>query len=57
MKYDIYKGIIIYVRVFEGAIKPGVRIRFMNVGKDFDVQEVGIFAPASSRSKVFPPEK
>ena len=45
MKYDIYKGIIIYVRVFEGAIKPGVRIRFMNVGKDFDVQEVGIFAP------------
>ena len=45
MKYDIYKGIIIYVRIFEGAIKPGVRIRFMNVGKDFDVQEVGIFAP------------
>jgi len=45
MKYDIYKGIIIYIRVFEGAIKPGVRIRFMNVAKEFDVQEVGIFAP------------
>src|ERR1700685_4225641 len=44
MKYDIYKGIIIYVRIFEGAVKPGVRIDFMNVDKDFDVQEVGIFA-------------
>jgi len=46
MKYDIYKGIIIYIRLFEGAIKPGVRIRFMNTGRDFDVQEVGIFTPA-----------
>jgi GTP-binding protein LepA len=45
MKYDIYKGIIIYVRIFEGSIKPGTRIHFMNVKKDFDVQEVGIFAP------------
>ena len=45
MKYDIYKGIIIYIRLFEGSIKPGVRIRFMNTGHDFDVQEVGIFAP------------
>ena len=45
MKYDIYKGIIIYIRLFEGSIKPGVRIRFMNVEKEFDVQEVGIFAP------------
>jgi hypothetical protein len=52
MKYDIYKGIIIYIRVFEGSIKPGVRIRFMNVGKEFDVQEVGIFAPAISPVKM-----
>ena len=45
MKYDIYKGIIIYVRLLEGAIKPEMKIRFMNVGKEFVVQEVGIFVP------------
>ncbi|MDO8675005.1 MAG: translation elongation factor 4 [Candidatus Omnitrophota bacterium] len=45
MKYDIYKGIIIYIRLFDGQVKPGVRIRFMNVGKEFDIQEVGIFGP------------
>lgn len=45
MKYDIYKGIIVYVRIIDGEIKPGSKIRFMNVGRDFEVQEVGIFTP------------
>jgi GTP-binding protein LepA len=45
MKYDIYKGIIIYIRIFEGSVKAGSKIRFMNAGKNFDVQEVGIFGP------------
>ncbi|MDE2027633.1 MAG: translation elongation factor 4 [Candidatus Omnitrophica bacterium] len=51
MKYDIYKGIIIYIRVLDGTISPGVRIRFMNVAKEFDVQETGIFAPAIQPGK------
>ncbi len=51
MKYDIYKGIIIYIRVFDGAIKPGVRIRFMNVGKEFEVQETGVFGPEIQQVK------
>ncbi|MEI7998107.1 MAG: translation elongation factor 4 [Candidatus Omnitrophota bacterium] len=51
MKYDIYKGIIIYIRVFEGTIKPETKIRFMNVGKDFTVQESGIFAPEIQQVK------
>ncbi len=51
MKYDIYKGIIIYIRVFDGAIKPGMRIRFMNAGKEFDVQEVGVFGPGIEQVK------
>ncbi len=51
MKYDIYKGIIIYIRVFDGSIKPGTRIRFMNMGKDFDVQETGIFGPDIQQNK------
>jgi GTP-binding protein LepA len=51
MKYDIYKGIIIYVRLFDGVVKPDTKIRFMNVGKEFVVQEVGIFAPGIQQMK------
>jgi GTP-binding protein LepA len=51
MKYDIYKGIIIYVRLFDGVVKPDTKIRFMNVGKEFTVQEVGIFAPGIEQMK------
>ncbi len=51
MKYDIYKGIIIYIRLFDGMIKPDMKIRFMNVNKDFVVQEVGIFAPDIQKMK------
>lgn len=51
MKYDIYKGIIIYVRVFDGLVKPDTKIRFMNVNKEFVVQEVGIFGPGIQQVK------
>lgn len=40
--YDSYKGVICYIRVFEGTIKPGMRIKMMATGKDFEVVEVGI---------------
>ena len=43
--YDNYKGAISFVRVFDGACKPGMRIRMMGVGREFDVTEVGYFAP------------
>lgn len=43
--YDNYKGAISYVRVKEGSVKPGDRIRFMAPGKDFEVTEVGVFLP------------
>ncbi len=39
--YDSYKGVIVYVRVMDGKIKAGSRIRFMSNGKEFDVVEVG----------------
>jgi len=44
--YDSYKGVIAYIRVFEGSVRPGMRIRMMATGKDFEVNEVGIFRPA-----------
>ena len=39
--YDSYKGVIVYVRVKDGALKPGDRIRLMATGAEFDVVEVG----------------
>ena len=44
--YDNYKGALSYVRVKNGQVKAGMRIRSMATGKEFDVTEVGIFSPA-----------
>jgi GTP-binding protein LepA len=44
-EYDTFRGGIIYVRMFDGAIRRGDRIRMMGAGKDFEVQEVGLFNP------------
>jgi GTP-binding protein LepA len=44
-EYDTFRGGIIYVRMFDGAIRRGDRIRMMGAGKDYEVQEVGLFNP------------
>ena len=44
--YDNYKGALSYVRVKNGRVKPGMRIRSMATGREFDVTEVGVFTPA-----------
>jgi len=44
--YDNYKGVICYVRVKEGRVKPGMNIRMMATGKEFEVTEVGTFRPS-----------
>ncbi|CAG5093346.1 Elongation factor 4 [Thermobacillus xylanilyticus] len=43
--YDSYKGVIVYVRVVDGSIRAGKRIRFMATGAEFEVIEVGTFKP------------
>ncbi len=43
--FDNYQGVIVLVRVFDGTVRPGMRIRIMSSGKDFDVSQVGIFTP------------
>ena len=43
--YDNYRGAICFVRVKEGSIRPGMRMRLMATGGEFDVVEVGIFSP------------
>ena len=44
--YDKYRGVIAYIRIFEGEVKKGDRIKFMNSGKVFEVSETGVFRPA-----------
>ena len=39
--YDSYKGVIVYVRVFEGTVRPGDTIKLMNTGATFQLVEVG----------------
>ncbi len=43
--YDNYKGAISFVRIIDGECRPGMRIRMMGSKKEFDVTEVGVFAP------------
>ena len=43
--YDNYKGALSYVRVKEGTVRAGDRIRSMATGNEFDVTEVGVFTP------------
>lgn len=44
-KYDDYRGVVLAVRIEEGTVKPGDKIRIMNTGKDFEVTEVGVSSP------------
>src|SRR5699024_77450 len=39
--YDSYKGVIVYVRVFDGCVRPGDTIRLMSTGAQFQLVEVG----------------
>lgn len=43
--YDNYRGAVCVVRVKDGVVKTGTRIRMMATGKEFDVTEVGVFTP------------
>ena len=46
--YDAYKGVVAYVRVFEGEVKKGMTIEMMNTKKKFEVTEVGVMAPGAT---------
>ncbi|MBO0688824.1 MAG: elongation factor 4 [Candidatus Dormibacteraeota bacterium] len=43
--YDTYRGVIVYIRIMEGEIRPGMRVRMMNTGSVHEVDEVGWFSP------------
>jgi len=43
--YDSYRGVIVLFRVIDGAIKPGMKIRFFNTGRDYQVETIGVNRP------------
>ncbi|KKL13661.1 hypothetical protein LCGC14_2523520, partial [marine sediment metagenome] len=53
--FDNYRGSIVLVRVFEGKVRKGMKIRLMGVGKDYEVLEVGVFLPKQTPSKELGP--
>ncbi|RKQ37838.1 translation elongation factor 4 [Oceanobacillus halophilus] len=49
--YDSYRGVITYVCIKEGSVKVGDRIQMMATGKEFEVNEVGVFTPKAVSRK------
>src|SRR5438046_1682240 len=43
--YEPYRGVVIVVRVIDGVVGPGMKIRLMAEGQDYDAEQVGIFSP------------
>ncbi|NLW17183.1 MAG: elongation factor 4 [Firmicutes bacterium] len=44
--YDDYRGVITYLRVVDGTLAPGMKVRMMATGKEFEVTDVGVFTPS-----------
>ncbi len=43
--FDIYRGVVGYIRIFSGTLKPGQQVRLMSTNQSYDTKEVGIFTP------------
>jgi GTP-binding protein LepA len=46
--YDEYQGVVVLLRVFDGEVRPGQKIRMMRSGESYEVTRLGIFRPAPS---------
>ncbi len=53
--YDTYLGVIILIRVFEGSIKKGQKIRMMNAATTHTVEQVGFFTPKKIAADIIGP--
>jgi GTP-binding protein LepA len=45
--FDAYRGVVILTRVIDGSLRPGLKIRLMSTGQDFEVEQLGVFTPKS----------
>ncbi|MFF2447615.1 translation elongation factor 4 [Neobacillus sp. NPDC058068] len=46
--YDAYRGVVAYIRVVDGTVKVGDKIKMVATGKEFEVNEVGVFSPKAT---------
>jgi GTP-binding protein LepA len=46
--YDSYRGVVIVVRVLEGTVKAGTKVRFMASAQDYPIESLGVFLPKST---------
>lgn len=47
--FDVYKGVVSYIRVMDGVIRPGMEIKVMSTGKSYEVAEVGVTTTKSEK--------
>jgi GTP-binding protein LepA len=47
--FDTYKGVVVYIRMMDGRIKPGQKIRFMRTGREYSITEMGQFRPGMEK--------
>ncbi|MFD0048283.1 translation elongation factor 4 [Actinomycetes bacterium NPDC127524] len=47
--YDAYRGVVAYIRIVEGSVKVGDKIKMMATGKEFEVIELGVFTPKAKQ--------
>lgn len=50
--FDIYRGVIVYLRIFDGELKEGDKIEFFTNGKKFEAEEVGVLKMEKKRTGV-----
>ena len=51
-KYDAFRGVVVYVRLFSGSLRPGEKVRMMGTGLDYEIKEVGVFTPDPEPRKI-----
>lgn len=49
--FDNYQGVVVLVRVFEGTVRPGMKIRLMATSKEYEVTKTGYFTPKMQESE------